>query len=56
MPSGELAPLLLYRFLKRAFRAAQADDKVKAAAESYLKFLEAQRALRGQPVQTASNG
>ncbi|RIL01355.1 MAG: hypothetical protein DCC71_18010 [Proteobacteria bacterium] len=41
---------------ERAFRAAQLDAKVRPAAESYLKYLEAQRALRSQqPIQTASN-
>lgn len=40
---------------ERAFRAAQVDEKVRPAAESYLKYLEAQRALRSQQsIQTAS--
>ena len=41
---------------ERAFKAAQNDDKVRRAAESYLKYLEEQRALRRQeqPLQTAS--
>jgi len=40
---------------ERAFKAAQNDDKVRRAAESYLKYLEEQRALRKQeqPLQTA---
>jgi len=41
---------------ERAFRAARSDEKVRRAAESYLKFLDEQRARRvGQEVlQTAS--
>lgn len=41
---------------ERAFKAAQNDDKVRRAAESYLKYLEEQRAMRRQeqPLQTAS--
>lgn len=41
---------------ERAFKAAHNDDKVRRAAESYLKYLEEQRALRKQddPLQTAS--
>ena len=41
---------------ERAFRAAQSDEKVRRAAESYLKFLDEQRARRiGQDaLQTAS--
>jgi tetratricopeptide (TPR) repeat protein len=41
---------------ERAFRAAQSDEKVRRAADSYLKYLEEQRARRDQPetVQTAS--
>jgi tetratricopeptide (TPR) repeat protein len=41
---------------ERAFKAAQNDDKVRRAAESYLKYLEEQRALhrQEQPLQTAS--
>jgi tetratricopeptide (TPR) repeat protein len=33
---------------ERAFRAAQGDEKVRRAAESYLKFVEEQRARREQ--------
>jgi tetratricopeptide (TPR) repeat protein len=40
---------------ERAFRAAQSDAKVRRAADSYLQFLEEQRARRqAQPLQTAS--
>ena len=41
---------------ERAFRAAHGDEKVRRAADSYLKYLEEQRARRDQPetVQTAS--
>lgn len=40
---------------ERAFKAAQNDDKVRRAAESYLRYLEEQRALHKQePLQTAS--
>jgi predicted negative regulator of RcsB-dependent stress response len=41
---------------ERAFRAAQSDEKTRRAADSYLKYLEEQRARRDQPatVQTAS--
>lgn len=38
---------------EKAFRAAQADEKSKAAAESYLKHLEQKRALKD--LQVASN-
>jgi hypothetical protein len=42
---------------ERAFRAAQSDEKVRHAAESYLKYLDEQRARRvGQEsLQTASS-
>jgi tetratricopeptide (TPR) repeat protein len=33
---------------ERAFRAAQGDEKVRRAAESYLKFVQEQRARREQ--------
>lgn len=41
---------------ERSFRAAHSDERVRRAADSYLKYLEEQRALRVQPeaVQTAS--
>jgi tetratricopeptide (TPR) repeat protein len=41
---------------ERAFRAAQSDAKVRRAADSYLEYLQEQRAQRVQPesVQTAS--
>jgi tetratricopeptide (TPR) repeat protein len=43
---------------ERAFRAAQSDDKVRGAAESYLKFLESQRARRAEKTEprNAANG
>ncbi len=45
-----------YDAAERAFRAAQSDEKVRRAAESYLKFLDQERARRiGQgALQTAS--
>jgi tetratricopeptide (TPR) repeat protein len=40
---------------ERSFRAAQADDKVRRAAESYLRFVDEQRARREQQaLRTAS--
>jgi tetratricopeptide (TPR) repeat protein len=43
---------------ERSFRAAQGDEKVRRAAESYLKFVQEQRLRRAQPqpVETAFAG
>jgi tetratricopeptide (TPR) repeat protein len=41
---------------ERSFRAAQSDEKVRRAAESYLKFVQEQRMKKQQALETAFNG